>query len=185
VGAWFISGRFADPLYDSSGLSLAAPASSGVPLQHQNDQGVYGIVDQMLWRRPGTDDQGIGMFLEVMAAPDDRNLSNLFIAAGLNWKAPLPARENDVLGIAATYQGISPYALSYSRDLAILNHGSTVYAASETSIELTYQYQVAPWLTLQPDAQYVINPGAYIPTARSPRPQENCFITGLRVTITF
>lgn len=66
-----------------------------------------------------------------------------------------------------------------------LNHAGAVYAASETRVELIYLYQVAPWLTLQPDAQYVINPGANIPTALSPRPLKNDLIIGLRATITF
>jgi hypothetical protein len=30
------------------------------------------------------DDQGVPAFLQVMVAPSDSNLSNLFVAAGLN-----------------------------------------------------------------------------------------------------
>lgn len=36
--------------------------------------------------------------------------------------------------------------------------GSPVDKA-ETSIELTYRTQVTPWLAIQPDVQWVINPG--------------------------
>ncbi|MGL5837021.1 MAG: carbohydrate porin, partial [Sphingorhabdus sp.] len=31
---------------------------------------------------------------------------------------------------------------------------------SEVAFELTYRAPVTDWLTLQPDAQYVLNPGA-------------------------
>jgi porin len=44
---------------------------------------------------------------------------------------------------------------------------------------------VAPWLTLQPDAQYVINPGAGIPSASSRTALKNAFIIGIRTTVQF
>lgn len=185
LGAWFHSGGFADPLHDASGLSLANPASSGVARRHSHDEGFYGIVDQTVWRRTGTEDQGIGLFLEVMVAPDDRNLSNLFIEAGLNWKAPIPGRDNDSFGLAATYEGISPSARRYSMDLAAVMPGSPVYASNETCIELTYLYQATPWLALQPDVQYVVNPGANIPVGTHFRVLKDDLVAGVRATITF
>ena len=36
--------------------------------------------------------------------------------------------------------------------------GATV-ERHETAIELTYRVQFLPWLALQPDVQYIINPG--------------------------
>ena len=50
----------------------------------------------MVWRRAGTTDQGIGVFLQVMGAPGGYNLTNLFIEGGLNWKAPFEGRDSDV-----------------------------------------------------------------------------------------
>jgi carbohydrate-selective porin OprB len=44
-------------------------------------------------------------------------------------------------------------------------------------IELTYLAPVAPWFTLQPDIQYVIDPQ----NARA----SNALVAGLRATITF
>ena len=60
IGAWYhTSARFADQRFDNTGLSLASPQSTGIPLDHTGDYGVYGVVDQMLYRVPGTDDQGL------------------------------------------------------------------------------------------------------------------------------
>lgn len=42
----------------------------------------------MVWQKPGTKNQGIGLFLQVMGAPDAFNQSNLFVEAGMNWKGP-------------------------------------------------------------------------------------------------
>src|SRR6202035_510745 len=63
LGAWYHSGRFADELYDTTGLPIANPASSGILRPHPNDFAIYGIVDQMVWKKPGTKQQGIGAFL--------------------------------------------------------------------------------------------------------------------------
>jgi porin len=63
VGAWYhTSARFADQRFDDTGLSLANPQSTGIPMEHAGDGGVYGVIDQMLYRVPGTDDQGLSGF---------------------------------------------------------------------------------------------------------------------------
>jgi porin len=51
---------------------------------------------------------------------------------------------------------------------------------------LTYQYQVTPWWILQPDFQYVFNPGAGVanPNAPGERVQDEA-VFGLRTIITF
>ncbi len=185
LGAWFDSAAFADQLYDNQGMLLASPASNGVALPHQHDFAIYGIVDQMVWRRAGTPDQGIALFVQIQGAPGERNLSNLFIEAGLNWKAPFAGRDSDVFGLAVSYAGIGAAARQYSRELVYFTGSGTPYAGNETVLEATYQYQVAPWLVLQPDAQYVVNPGADIPSSLSTRPLKNDFIAGMRATITF
>jgi porin len=48
---------------------------------------------------------------------------------------------------------------------------------AETVVELTYRLQVLPWLHLQPNLQYVINPGTS-PTL------DNALVFALRVEIT-
>ena len=184
LGVWYDSARFPDVLYDNTGRSLASPASNGVALAHDGDYAIYGIADQTVWRRPGNSGESLALFLQVMGGPDDRNLCNLFIEAGLNWKAPF-GRSNDSAGIALSYEGIGPAARRYSQELAAFSGAGKTYASNETVIEATYIYQVAPWLALQPDAQYVVNPGAYIPTTLAPKPLNNAFVAGVRVTVTF
>ena len=36
--------------FDNTGLSLADPASNGVPQMLRNNFSIYGVVDQMIWR---------------------------------------------------------------------------------------------------------------------------------------
>jgi porin len=185
LGAWYHSGHFADQLDDTTGLSLANPASSGIPRPHSTDFAVYGIVDQMVWKKPGSKQQGVGVFLEVIGAPDQINLSNLFVSTGMNWTGPFAGRDSDVFGLGVSYLGISPAARRYGSDVVAYTGSGQPYASNETVIEATYMYQVAPWWTLQPDLQIVVNPGAGIPSSYSRSSLKNTVIGGVRTTFVF
>jgi porin len=185
LGAWYSSSHFADRLFDTAGRSLADPESTGIPRNRSGDFAVYGIINQLLWRKRGTEDQGVGIFLQVMGAPSEFNFSNLFIEGGLNWKGLIDSRPMDTLGIAVSYLGISPALQKLGRDFGRFTGSGTSFRSNETVVEATYLFQIAPWWTLQADAQLVINPGAGIPTAASPTPLKNALILGMRATITF
>jgi porin len=185
LGAWFASGQFHSPDVASNGARLASPASGGVPLGYASDYAIYGIVDQLVWRNPGSKDKGIGMFLQVMGAPGSRNLSNLFIEGGMNWTAPFAGRDDDVFGIGVSYLGISPAARRFGNDQMFYTGTGFPYAGNETVVELTYLYQATGWLALQPDLQVVINPNAGIPSTSSLLPLKNDVIAAVRATITF
>jgi porin len=49
---------------------------------------------------------------------------------------------------------------------------------------MTYQTQVTPWLLVQPDVQYIINPGGHVLNADS-SVRRNALVFGLRSAITF
>jgi porin len=183
LGGWYSSSSFADQRFDTMGGLLASPTSNGIPQPHTGDWALYGTIDQTIWRRSGTKDQGIGVFLQVMGGPSDRNISNFFAAAGMNWLAPFPDRPNDIFGFAVSYLGISPAARALSRDLVTFGYGVASYASNETVLELTYQAPITNWLTLQPDIQYVINPNAGIPGTFSIHPLPNALAIGTRLTI--
>jgi porin len=185
LGIWYATGPFADTRHDRLGISLANPASNGIPQTHSGDYAIYWIINQMLWHKPKTEAQGIGVFLQIMHGPDDRNLSNLFIEGGLNWKGPFAGRSHDTAGIALTYAGIGATARGFSQDVVFYSGLGTPYAQGEPIIEATYRARLTPWLKVQPDLQYVINPGAGIPTARNPAPLKNALVTGIRVTVNF
>jgi porin len=185
LGAWYSSASFADQVFDTAGIPLASPASNGVPRSHSGGYALYGIVDQLVWQKPGTKGQGIGVFLQIMGAPAGYNLSNLFIEGGMNWIGPFRGRDNDTFGLGVTYLGISPAARRHGNDLVFYNGAGFPYAGNETVLELTYNYQAAPWLAVQPDLQAIFNPNAGIPTASSQVPLKNDVIVGIRATVTF
>ncbi|HLZ66138.1 MAG TPA: carbohydrate porin [Aliidongia sp.] len=187
LGAWYNSERFADQHFDQAGLSLADPRSSGVARRHDGDWSVYALADQMLWRRPDTDDQGLSLFVRVMGAPADRNLTDLYVDGGFSFKGPFEGRDDDQVGLAAAYNRISNRASRLDADLQSSLPGRPV-RDDESLIELTYMAQITPWWQLQPDLQYVVHPGGHAPLPSDPaqnRTIGNATVLGLRTTITF
>jgi porin len=51
-------------------------------------------------------------------------------------------------------------------------------AGAEMVLETTYQIQINPWLILQPDLQYIIQPSATNSIG-------NAFLVGFRANVTF
>ena len=186
LGAWYSTSPFADQRFDTAGLSLANPASTGIPRSHSPGYGFYGLIDQMIWRPEGADDgKGVAAFLRVMGAPASFNLSNFFVDGGLTWTGPFNGRDGDVLGLGVAYLGISPALQEYSSDLVAFAGSGSRYHSNETVVELTYLYQVTGGFSLQPDLQYVINPNAGIPSAVGAVPLKNALVIGVQASVTF
>ncbi len=188
VGVWYDSESFADLRFDQSGLSLADPASNGIAATHRGDYAVYAVADQMIYRWQDDPDHNINVFVRPMIAPQqDRNLINLSVNAGLTIHEPLPGRGSDVFGLGMGFARVSDSASAFDQDTAMFNPG--VYSPvrhSETYIEATYQYQVMPWWQIQPDVQYVFNPGAGIVNPNNPTQSvRNELVIGARTNIVF
>jgi len=148
--------------------------------------GFYFVADQMLYREPHSDvasvtdgkglqtsavsptNQGLGMFTHVGLSPQSSSFINFYIDGGLTYKGLIPARDNDVFGVAIAYGHLSQNTLD--------NEGRST-PGYEIVLETTYQIELATWLSLQPDVQYVIHPsGTSIP---------NALVLGARTTLSF
>ncbi len=184
IGFWYDSGSFPDQEFGTDGLSLANPESNGKPLMHHGDYSFYGIIDQTIWQPSKT--QAVSLFGRIMGAPDDRNLIGFSFNGGATLTAPLPGRDNDLAGINFDIGKVSGAAAGLDRDTAYYMQTAYPVRGTEALIELTYQAQVTPWLQLQPDVQYVVNPGAGLQnpdgTAHILR---NEFVAGIRAVTTF
>jgi porin len=187
LGFWYDAGNFSDQEIDTSGLSLANPASNGMALQHRGDYSFYGVVDQAVWQDPDSA-QALGFFTRAMGTPlADRNSITFSLNIGLTLKDPLPGRDNDTAGIGFNYAQVSGRASAFDRDTAAFNPGTfSPVRSNEEVIEATYQYQIVPWWQLQPDFQYVFNPGGGIKNPNNPTLLVgNEAVIGVRTTVTF
>jgi porin len=150
----------------------AAPESEGSG-EGRGNSFFYGIIDQWLFLEPGgtsDDPQGLACFGRAFftGSPDQSPLSFLF-NAGFTYTGLVPGRDQDAAGIALCLDQLTPGA---SQDLAGKAPGL------EVVLEATYQAQITPWFSIQPDLQFIIQPGGNgaIP---------NAFVLGLAASIDF
>jgi porin len=185
VGAWFhTSTRFNDQRYDNLGLSLASPMSTGIPLEHDGDSGVYGVIDQMLYRVPGTEDQGLSGFARAGGVPNDRNLINFYADGGLLYKGFIPRRPDDKIGVAAAYARVGTNARGLDADTGFFGGFYFPVRKSETAIEMMYQAQLTPWWLLQPELQYIISPGGGV-LNNDGTIRQNAWVIAVRSSLNF
>jgi porin len=187
IGFWYDSESFADQLLANDGLSLANPASRGVPLNHHGNFSIYAVADQMVWVDPTEAGRTISVFARVMGTPQtDRNFIDFSVNLGLTLHEPFLHRDDDTFGVGMGFAKVSPFVSALDRDTAAYTGAFTPVRSSETYVELTYQYQVTPWWQIQPDAQYVFNPGGGVANPDSPTQKiGNEFVLGVRTNILF
>ncbi len=172
IGGWNHFGDFVDNRVDVGGDLVVVTGNSGKPLD--NDHALYIILDQLLWRVPGSEDaQGVGMFLRFAGAPDDRNLVDVYFDGGLTFTGMIPGRPNDALAIGYAYTGISNDVTA--NDITLREPGPR---REEQLIEIAYTMEIMNGWTLQPDFQYIMNPSG------DPG-QDDATVIGARNTFTF
>jgi porin len=173
VGGWNHFGTFEDQRFDSGGALIAVTGNPGKPLD--NDWGLYGIIDQLVWRVPGSEDPvGVGVFARFIGAPEDRNLIDFYFDGGVTFTGMIPGRPDDGLAIGFAYSGISDQVHAFDADF-----GEPVARNYEALIEIGYTYQIKPGWTLQPDFQYIFQPGGNVADA------DDATVLGARTSISF
>ena len=185
LGLWYNNESFADQHLDNTGLSLANPASTGIASQHHGNYSIYAVADQMIWRPDPDEPRSIGVFARVMGAPGDRNLVSLAANLGIVMKAPFAGRDNDSVGLAATFIKVGNGIHDLDQDTLAASGGPYGVRTSETTLEATYIYQATPWWQIQGDAQYTFNAGAGQNPSDPTQPLRNTFVVGVRTNITF
>lgn len=161
LGVWGYSARFPD-------LSDTLPG--GTPIQHSGSRGAYLLVDQPLWSSESPAPRALRGFLQLGVGDGRVNQTAGYIGAGLTLSGAFAGRADDQvgLGLAAAING-SHFKRAYA---------SEDPARAETAIELTYLAQIFPWLSVQSDAQYVLNPGGVHSTP-------NALVLGANLAVSF
>ena len=184
VGGWWNSERFRDHRLDENGVSLASPASTGLPRQHSNDFSLYGTINQPLLVDNAANTR-LTLFARAMGAPGDRNLISLYLDGGLTYKGPF-GRADDELGLAVAYARIGNAARGFDADVVRFTGEFRPVRSGEAVLELTYRFHLTGWWQLQPDFQYIFNPGGGIANPNAPgRRIGDAAVLGLRTAITF
>lgn len=143
IGGWHHTGRFA---------RFTGGPDSGA-------EGYYLIAEQALWT-PAADsssdtgadfesdsERGLTAFFQYAVADEAISELTRHIGLGISWRGPLAARPDDVFGVGASYVELSD------------RPGSGLTEGSEVAHEIFYLAQLTPWLFVQPDVQYITDPG--------------------------
>lgn len=187
IGAWYNSEQFADQRYNMLGQPLGNPSNDQTPLQHHGNFSYYAVADQLVWRDNADLNRTLSVFARAMATPlADRNVVDASLNLGLVLHCPFDYRTDDSLGLGFGYAHVSNRAAGLDSDTAAYTGTFTPARTSEKFVELTYQYQLRPWLQLQPDMQYVVNPGGGVANPNDPTNRiKNELVVGLRTNIAF
>ena len=111
---------------------------------------------------------------------------SISVNAGLTFHEPILHRDADTVGIGLGWAKVSHSAALLDRDTGFWSGTFIPVRTSETYLEVTYQYQLTPAVQLQPDIQYVINPGAGVLNPDgSGNTIKNELVLGLRTNILF
>lgn len=163
LGYWRYTAKFDD---------LLSSAKAAGPMRRSNNDGVYLSLERRFVPVDYGGDQGLKGWLRLGFANDRFNPLNHYLGGGLVYSGPFKGRANDEAGIAfaAAHFG------DPERDALALASQRT--KPTELQVEATYRAVLTPWLTLQPDVQYVINPGGR-------RDLPNALLFGLRTQVGF
>jgi porin len=147
VGGWYYSGRFP---------ALADTTSDGAAVLIHGAGGAYLLGDLSFWRQhvvvpvDTASARTLSIFLQLGAGDGRVWQTARYVGTGVTLTGTLPGRNDDELGLAlASAQNGADWAQS-----------QIGAAPSEVAWELSYLAQVAGWLAVQPDVQYVVHPGA-------------------------
>ena len=134
----------------------------------RGDTGLYVSMDQVLLREKGdpADEQGLGAFARFGFADAAVNPVKCFWSTGCQYRGLLPGRDADVLAVGAAQGRLA------------CDPGAGFTARHETVIETYYGIEVAPWLTVSPHVQYVVNPGGQ-------KEMRDAVIVGVRIQAAF
>lgn len=143
LGAWLYTASFEEVYPNVKNPSVRSTANNGV----------YMMAEQKILSHRETA-AGLSLFARVGWANSRINRFDRNIVFGAFYTGLLPGREHDAFGIAVAHLSNGPEFLERMSQAALL------YANAETALELTYKMKVTPWLTIQPDLQRIIHPGA-------------------------
>ena len=135
--------------YDSSDFDTVEAedddADEDSDQQRDGNYGFYLLLDQMVYREGGPgSDQGLTPWAAFTFAPVERvNTIPFSASGGLVYQGLIPGRDDDLTALAVYYG-------KFSDRLENQN--------AETVVEANYRLQLAPWLYVTPDFQYVIRP---------------------------
>ena len=159
AGAWHYTEHF--ERIDDTLLGSPSPRKDA-------SSGAYVLADLAVWQDPLDTDRQVEAFARVGVASAAVNEFDGSAQLGIIVRQPFGGPADESLGFAvATARTGETYRHAQRARGAPVEDGEAV-------IEVTYRRALLPWLTVQPDIQYILNPGA-------DRSLRSALVFGLRI----
>lgn len=168
--------------YDTSG----APDVVNSNEQHHGRYGVYAFASQMIFSFGHSNQRGLVLFGGLGYSDKRTALYQNTEVAGFVAKGPLPFRPHDYLAFGYFRAGVNSRAVNAHQARLALRSDSALpgqfesLAHGEDVFEINYGIQATPWLLVDPNLQYLKDPGAF-----SFHHVKDSYVFGLRTTIKF
>jgi porin len=173
IGAWYDTSSAGDIFLNVNGAPRAVTGLKA--LERHGRYGVYAQVRQQLTGRfDGEEASGLAVFLNVVQAERRTGRLDSQIGVGLTYTDPLHRGAHEQVGIAIGRTHVNRRAAAYDR----IERANSPGPQSEYLAEFNFRYEATPWLTLQPNVQYIVSPDGNDEL-------EDVAIVGLRTTFSF
>jgi porin len=171
-GSQSLPGHYKIGLYrDASRVAREAAAGTV-----KGRSGLYLLADQTLVRQGN---RGLAIFGQWTINPQGTAQITRWAAAGLVKTGTFSQRDQDTIALGLVFAKLNP-RLRQANPEPVADGGYVPPPAGETVVELSYGYQIRPGLSLRPDVQYIIDPGAF-----TYRPIANALAFGAQVKAQF
>ncbi len=121
----------------------------GNAIEPTHNSGLYLLAERQFYREAEHSEQGMAVFGRYGIADGKVNQFDSYIGAGLVYTGLIPGRDEDQLGLAVA---VANNGREYK-------NGGTAVDDREIAWELSYRARITPWLAVQPDIQYIVDPG--------------------------
>jgi porin len=111
------------------------------------------MADQMIYREKGTEDDGLTALAVATVGPDSINKFPFFLMGGLIYKGLVPGRDSDLTAVQMAY---AKYSDKIKESEQSVGSSPQQY---EIALEFTHRINITKWFYVQPDIQYIIQPG--------------------------
>jgi porin len=171
-----------DTVYDGT-YKIGVNGDSGFYVNPDSGQvyhgnyNIYGIAEKTVYHPVRSDgkvdiQKGLDLLFEFVGEPGDRNALQYEFTMGGRYTGLIPGRDADKVG----------FGLIYSDNGEAFSQASQAAGGpglgGELTLELDYQYNPAPWLSIQPDLQYIIDPSGI-------QGRDDILVAGLRTIVRF
>ena len=139
--------------YDTS----EAPDVVDPAIQRKGRTNGWLSVDQMVYGIGPDASRGLVLFANLTEAGKANEQIESYDSAGFIFLGPFASRPDDILSLGWARSNLNTRVLEAER----LMRPNFKYYVAEKYIDLSYRFQLTPWLFITPDIQYLMDPGVF------------------------